>query len=528
MKYFIYCRKSSEDEDRQVLSIESQRREAERLLSTWTGVTVVQVYEESMSAKAPGRPLFSEMLRRIGKGEADGIIAWHPDRLARNSIDGGQLIYLLDRLVLKDLRFSSFSFENNPQGKFMLSITFGYSKYYVDALSENVKRGNRTKVENGWLPSCAPTGYLNDAATRTIIPDRDRFALVRRLWELMLSGAYTTRQVWEVATKEWGLRTRKRKRVGGQLLTLSGVYRILTNPFYAGVIVWNGKTYPGKHQAMVTLDQFDDVQRLLGRPGRPKQQEHVFAFTGMIRCGECGLMVTAENKVNRFGSHYTYYHCTRRRRDYRCRQPSISLTDVEGQMLRFLEEITPAAKLQRWTMQRFERTARDRDDTRLLQLRSVEEALASCGSEMANLTKLRIRELLPEDEFMNERRNLERRQLQLTQSLETLRRAGPWFEPAAALVSFNASAASRFREGNPAVQRLIIHAVGSNPSLRDKIVSIDARKPFRRWSKTPSDSEVSAFVRDVRTLVQDPAQTDVLSSIRRLNELDKESDEKAA
>ena len=73
-------------------------------------------------------------------------------RLARNSIDGGQIIYLLDRGSLKDLKFATQSFENNPQGKFMLSITFGYSKYYVDALSENVKRGNRAKVERGWRP----------------------------------------------------------------------------------------------------------------------------------------------------------------------------------------------------------------------------------------------------------------------------------------------------------------------------------------------------------------------------------------
>src|SRR5713226_8377005 len=118
MRYFIYCRKSTEAEDRQIASIESQLTTLKRTFSERPDIEIVRVYEEAFSAKAPGRPVFNEMITEIENGAAEGIIAWAPDRLARNSVDGGRIIYLLDCGVICDLKFVTYTFENNSQGKF--------------------------------------------------------------------------------------------------------------------------------------------------------------------------------------------------------------------------------------------------------------------------------------------------------------------------------------------------------------------------------------------------------------------------
>ena len=150
-KFFLYARKSTDEPDRQILSIEAQIAEL-REFAAKEQLNIVQTFIESQTAKEPGRPIFNDMLSQIEKGKSEGILAWHPDRLARNSIDGGQIIYLIDTGKITSLKFPTFWFEPTPQGKFMLNIAFGQSKYYVDNLSENVKRGLRQKSGEANIP----------------------------------------------------------------------------------------------------------------------------------------------------------------------------------------------------------------------------------------------------------------------------------------------------------------------------------------------------------------------------------------
>lgn len=521
MKYFLYCRKSTESEDRQVLSIESQRQEALKAYADRPDITIVEVLEESRSAKAPGRPVFDAMLARIERGEADGIMAWHPDRLARNSIDGGKVIYLLDQKHLKDMRFSTYSFENNPQGKFMLSIIFGYSKYYVDSLSENVKRGNRTKIDRGWRPSQAPAGYLNELVNKTIVPDPDRFLLVRRIFDLALTGAYSLNDIVK-QTMSWGLTTRQCKRRGGKFLSVSMVHRMLTNPFYCGVIIWHGQSYPGAHEPMVTQAEFDRVQAHLRRPMKAVPKKYIFPFTGFVRCADCGSAITAEHKTNRYGSQYVYYHCTGKSRDLRCKQSAIRAEALEQEFLAFIQGLILPPRIHAWALSELEGSRAEQVAERHAQLSALQQTAATLEREKGNLTTLRLRELVDDKEFCRERKRIDEELRRLSQSREIVEDGKSWIEPAETVISACSRMVFWFQDGNIETKRRILNAVGSNPVLKDKKVLCEAVFPFSVGRDFANFPLRGGFLKAMRNLweKQDPAYVRMVSLFKELLEYD--------
>lgn len=476
-RYILYARKSSESEDRQVLSIDSQIHEL-RELARSRGFAVTSVLSEARSAKAPGRPVFGKLLGEVRLRRADGILCWKLDRLARNPVDGAALIWALDEGRLSEIVTREKTFTNRGDEKFWMQLEFGMAKKYVDDLSDNVKRGNRAKLALGWLPGVPPIGYLNDVATKTIVPDPERFALVRRIWDLILAGR-SPLEALLVANGDWHFRMPRRPRSGGLPLSRSTLYATLANPFYYGLILRKGESYVGAHEPMITKAEFDHVQELLGRPNRRAPGRHDFAYTGIIRCGACGLSVTAEHKVQRHGHRYVYYHCAKSNPNRRCSEPSVEARALDGQISRVLARISIDDELLAWALKELRRQRHEERVQPLPVQRSLAQALTETRKESKALLDLAVRGLVSDGDYALKKQELTDRELKVRERLLQMETGHErCFEPAERTFRFANLAQKRFLQGSNAEKREVLLAVASNLELKAGSLRISARKPF--------------------------------------------------
>ena len=342
IKYVLYSRKSTESEERQVLSIDSQIKEM-LLLAERESLEIVTVKRESHSAKETGqRPVFNEMVLDLQQGKFNGILTWAPDRISRNAGDLGKIVDLMDQKLLLEIRTYGQRFTNNPNEKFLLMILGSQAKLENDNRGINVKRGLRTRVDMGLWPGMAPCGYLNqknmDKKCQIII-DPDRAPIMKRMFEKMAYDKWSGRKIYHWLKFELNF-----KSTGNHNLSLGNIYRLLQNPFYYGVFEYprkSGNWYQGKHEKIIDKDLFDQVQEQLKRDNIVRQS-HEFAFTKLMVCGLCGSGISAEEKYKQLKdgtvAKYIYYGCGRSK-DRHCKSEYLREDELINQLLKIMDQV---------------------------------------------------------------------------------------------------------------------------------------------------------------------------------------------
>jgi site-specific DNA recombinase len=312
-KYFIYCRKSSEDEDRQILSIDAQITEL-KAIALREGLSIVGTFTESKSAREPGREIFNDVVRRIEKGEANALLSWKLDRLARNFDDGGRIIGLLQRGVITSIR----TFERTylpADNVLMIAMELGMANQYVRDLSVNIQRGIREKVRRGVWHGLAPLGYYNHPKLRTVEPDPESFPKVKRILEQFATGRYSLTAIQKEMASAGIL-----GRLSHKPLPLSSIGNAFRNHFYYGVFFHKGEMHQGTHVPMISKRTFDDIQKALVTVGKPRKHKHreEFLFLNFATCASCGHCITAERHVKKSGLRFNYYRCTHKNKKLHC------------------------------------------------------------------------------------------------------------------------------------------------------------------------------------------------------------------
>lgn len=487
-KIYVYCRKSQESEERQALSIPSQIETLEKIAKRDGYVLVKPYYLESQSAKKPGRPIFNKMLQDMEKLQVNRVLVWNPDRLSRNSVDTGQIIYLMDRNVLEEIITPTQVFKNNPNDKFLFNILCGQAKLENDNRGINAKRGMTTKANMGWYPAPAPLGYKNTPdkkkGFKTIEKDELKFELVKRLFTEIVKGKQAS-EVYKEVSKNWKLTSHL-----GTVISKSGMYYILNNPFYYGEYEWpkdSGVWFKGKHEPMITREEFDIVQNALGKYGKPIAHTHTFDLTGLFRCEKCGCAVTATKKIKFYKKRtadYIYYHCTKKSKKINCDSKPVKESDFVGQIENTLSLVKPDKEFIDWAKKMMSYVDKDKFELQDEIIKSQRRELQTIENKLNRLLDMKLNDMLDDETYKEKKDELEKEKKDIEEKL--LSNNGSFVDKRSKIESdldFALYCEDKFKSGYREDKQAILMRIGENLFLKDdKNLDIRLKSIFKKLS----------------------------------------------
>lgn len=485
-RYFIYARKSSESEDKQVESIPSQIKVMTELARE-LGLNVVGTFHEASSGFHTGRKVFNEMLSQIENDEADGIIAWKLSRLSRNPDDAGRIMGLLQRTAIKHIR----TIERNwlpADNVLLMYVEFGLTNQFSRDLSQDTNRGLIEKAERGWSPkSHMPLGYMHNPLKvvdgNEILIDPDRFNFVSDILKKVASGEFRPKQALKYAN-QIGLRTRSTKRFRSKEVGESVFYRMLADPFYYGKFEFpegSGNWYEGKHEKAITKKEFDLIQNYRNKKSSPRPQKHLFPFTGFIKCGECGCSIVVDPKVkvqkNGNRHEYLYYRCTKSKKD--CSQKYLERNKLEKQIADILGEIQISNSFHDWAMEELKmdlnKDIKDREQILSIAQKGYTDSL----EHINNLVREYIAKKIPEESYNQILSEFTMEKDKFKNILDNVDdNIQDWTDKAKTVFNFARDAKEMFENGNVKTKTNILRSIGANITIKDLKISIDIQEPL--------------------------------------------------
>jgi site-specific DNA recombinase len=485
----LYARVSSKEQEEEGYSIPAQekllREYAERV-----GLQVVREFVDVETAKEAGRAQFGEMVRFLGRKDSDCrvLLVEKTDRLYRNPKDwvtveelGVEVHFVKEAQVL--------SKDSKSSDKLMHGIRVVMAKHFIDNLREETTKGMREKAAQGEWPTKSPIGYRNvrgPDGRSTLQVDPEAAAHVRRLFEQFATGQWSVKQLTRKATEE-GLVYRR----SGKLVAEATVHTLLRNPLFKGVVEWEGKSHPGRHEALVSVDLWERVQGVMDghRRGNEVRGRRGLPFGGLLTCGHCGCALTGEAQK---GGRYVYYHCTQSRGE--CRGRYARQEELEagfGEYLRRLRFDEEVLALVRQALQESHADEMAIRRETVARLRGQEDRLRARASL---LYEDRLERRIDVGEY--DRRHAEVREALagVQRELARLDAAEEDYLAEGALLLELASRAYDLYTAQPASEkRRLVNLVFLNCTWKDGVLSADYREPFGLLAVASAEGEGTAL-----------------------------------
>ena len=473
----VYVRVSSKEQEKEGFSIPAQLKLL-REYALSNGIRVVEEYVDVETAKQAGRSSFGEMVNYLHHHpEARIILVEKTDRLYRNLKDW----VTLDELDL-EIHFVKegvvLSADSRSSEKFMHGIKVLMAKNYIDNLSEETRKGMTEKAEQGIWPSYAPFGYCNvmgESGKKIIEPDPDLAPVVRQMFEWYATGRHSVREITRMARGE-GLAFRKT----GKPVPQSSVQKMFRNRTYMGEFVWDGRTYEGSHEPIVSRDLWKKVQDVLdGRRVNPNRKpKRDFAFTGLFRCGHCGCSMVAEIKKGR----YVYYHCSRAKG--KCPEPYTWEELLEERFAELLDRLRFDDEVLAWVSQALRVSHGDEKQHHDDAIRRIQ---AECDRLQDRIDAMYVDKLdgrIDTDffdrkatEWRDEQQNL----LELIREHQDANQT--YLDEGIQLLELAQMAGKLFRQQSSTEKRRLLNFVLSNSTWKDGRLTAEYRQPFDLLAK---------------------------------------------
>ena len=489
LKFIIYARKSTESADRQVASLDAQL-EVVRDIAKKNNYKVVKTFRESASAhKVHNRPKFDEMMKMIEDGEANAILCWHTNRLARNPLENGIIHQkLIERKI--QLIHTSDRIYRPEDCAILFSVEAGMNTEYSMKLSKDVKRGVRYKNRQGKHNCMAPQGYLNSRNEDNqpiIIPDPERFRIIKSAFRMFLDTGCSVPEILSYINNDCHYLTKKRKKIGGRPLGLTTLHQMFENPFYMGKVRdFDDPTifHDGAWEPMITEDEYWRIQRMKNKYSLdhnlcPKVAVNAknFELKGLMTCSSCGCSIIGEphKKLLKDGTYrdHLYYRCTHKGKLRKCTlKGGITEEEAFRQIYEMLDSYTIHPLLYEWSMQMLKKIHAQEIEERYDRAEMQHTSLEECEKERSRLLDMSLRGMVDDDLFETKDRQLRERIEKVKQvSKDAQERNKNWYEVIGKTLETLRSPKEKMEAAETAGERrAILQAIGPEAKLIERKV----------------------------------------------------------